>query len=171
MTKPDPSLLDGAVTSAVLDAMRTASSALTALGIRHVVVGGLAVSASGHLSATRVVDFLVGDEAFERHPGGIVSMKPGVPIQVNGVAIDLLSVQAGEDHLASALEAPMGSIIEAPPLVYLKLKSPRLKDRADIIELIKAGIDVQACRAYLRAHAPGLAGAFEDAVARAAAEE
>jgi hypothetical protein len=45
------------------------------------------------------------------------------------------------------------------------------KDRTDIIELIKAGIDVQACRAYLRAHAPGLAGAFEDAVARAAAEE
>ena len=27
-------------------------------GIRHVVVSGLAVSASGHLSASRVVDFL-----------------------------------------------------------------------------------------------------------------
>ena len=101
----------------------------------------------------------------------VVSMKPGVPIQVNGVAIDLLSVQTGEDHLASALEAPMGSIIEAPQLVYLKLKSPRLKDRADIIELIKAGIDVQACRAYLKAHAPGLVVTFEDAVTRAAAEE
>jgi hypothetical protein len=164
VAKPDPSLLDGAVAPAVLDAMRTASRALTALGIRH-------VSANGHLSATRVIDFLVGDEAFEHHPGGFVSMKPGVPIQVNGVAIDLLFVQTGEDHLASALEAPMGSIIEAPQLVYLKLKSPRLKDRADIIELIKAGIDVQGCRAYLRAHAPGLTGAFEDAVARAAAEE
>jgi len=113
----------------------------------------------------------VGDEAFEHHPGGFVSMKPGVPIQVNGVAIDPLSVQAGEDHLASALEAPMGSIIEAPQLVYLKLKSPRHKDRTDIIELIKAGIDGQACRAYLRAHAPGLVAMFEDAVARAAAEE
>jgi hypothetical protein len=41
-------------------------------------------------------------------------MKGGVPIQVNGVAIDLLSVQAGEEHLATALEAPMGSMIEAP---------------------------------------------------------
>jgi hypothetical protein len=171
VTKPDPSLLDGAVASAVLDAMRMASSALTALGIRHVVVGGLAVSANGHPRATRDVDFLVGDEAFEHHPGGFVSMKPGVPIQVNGVAIDLLSVQTGEDHLASALEAPMGSIIEAPQLVYLKLKSPRHKDRTDIIELIKAGIDVQACRAYLKAHAPGLVVTFEDAVARAAAEE
>jgi hypothetical protein len=171
VTKPDPSLLDGAVAPAVLDVMRTASSALTALGICHVVVGGLAVSANGHLSATRVVDFLVGDEAFEHHPGGFVSMKAGVPIQVNGIAIDLLSVQAGEDHLASALEAPMGSIIEAPQLVYLKLKSPRHKDRTDIIELIKAGIDVQACRAYLKAHAPGLVAMFEDAVARAAAEE
>jgi hypothetical protein len=68
--------------------MRTASRALTALGIRHVVVGGLAVSANGHLSATRVVDFLVGDEAFEHHPEGFVSRKPGVPVQVNGVAIE-----------------------------------------------------------------------------------
>jgi hypothetical protein len=66
---------------------------------------------------------------------------------------------------------PPGSIVEAPPLVYLKLKSPRLKDRADVVELIKAGIDVDACRAYLTANAPVHAAAFEDAVARAIAEE
>jgi hypothetical protein len=111
---PDPSLLDDVVASKVLDAMRSASKALTTLGIRHVVVGG-------H------VDFLVGDEAFEHHPGGFVTMKPGVPIQINGVAIDLLSVQPGEEHLAVALEAPMGSMIEAPQLVYMKLKSPGRK--------------------------------------------
>lgn len=151
--------------------MKSASNALTTLGVRHVVVDGLAVSAHGYLRASRVVNFLVGDEAFEQHPGGFVSMKPGVPIQVNGVAIDLLSVQAGEKHLARALEAPMGSVIEAPQLVYLKLKSPRLKDRVDIVELIKAGIDVDACRAYLKANAPNLTATFEDAVARAAAEE
>jgi hypothetical protein len=75
---------------------------------------------------------------------------------VNGVAIARLSVQAGEEHLATALEAPMGSIIEAPKLVYLKLKSPRQKDRVDVIELIKAGIDLDACRTYLTRHAPAL---------------
>jgi hypothetical protein len=171
VTKPDPSLLDDVVAPKVLAAMKTASTALTALGVRHVVVGGLAVGANGHPRATKDVDFLVGDEAFEHHPGGFVTMKGGVPIQVNGVAIDLLSVQADEEHLATALEAPMGSMIEAPQLVYLKLKSPRQKDRADVIELIKAGIGIDACRTYLTRHAPALVALFEDSVVKAAAEE
>jgi hypothetical protein len=164
-------LLDDVVASKVLDAMRSASAALQRLNVRHVVVGGLAVGANGNPRATKDVDFLVGDEAFEHQPGGFVTMKPGVPIQVNGVAIDLLSVQAGEEHLATALAAPMGSIIDAPQLVYLKLKSPRQKDRVDVIELIKAGIAIEASRAYLAEHAPALAGAFEDCVLKAAAEE
>jgi intracellular sulfur oxidation DsrE/DsrF family protein len=171
VTKPDPSLLDDVVASKVLEAMKTASRALQALEIRHVVVGGLAVGANGNPRATKDVDFLVGDEAFEHHDGGFVTMKPGVPIQVNGVAIDLLSVQAGEDHLATALAAPMGSMIEAPQLVYMKLKSPRQKDRVDVIELVKAGIEIVACRAYLARHAPSLSAAFEEAVAKAASEE
>lgn len=171
MTKPDPSLLDDVVASRVIAAMKVASSALAALGVRHVVVGGLAVGANGHPRATKDVSFLVGDAAFEYGPDGLVTMRQGVPIQINGVAIDLLSVQAGEDHLATALEAPMGSMIEAPQLVYLKLKSPRQKDRVDVIELIKAGIDIAACRMYLTRHAPALAVMFEDAVIQAAAEE
>jgi hypothetical protein len=72
--KPDPALLDDVVAPKVLDAMRLASNALSALGVRHVVVGGLAVGANGNPRATRVVDFLVGDEAFEHHPGGFVSI-------------------------------------------------------------------------------------------------
>lgn len=171
MIKPDPSLLDDVVAPKVLEAMRLASLALSALGVRHVVVGGLAVGANGCPRATKDVDLLVGDEAFEKHAGGLVTMKPGVPIQVDSVAIDLLSVQVGEEHLAAALEAPMGSMIEAPPLVYLKLKSPRQKDRVDVIELVKAGIELDRCRAYLTQHAPTLLVKFEDAVLEAAAEE
>jgi hypothetical protein len=171
VTKPDPSLLDDVVASKVIDAMRSASLALTKLGIRHVVVGGLAVGANGHPRATKDVDFLVGDEAFEHQPGGFVTMKPGVPIQINHVAIDLLSVQPGEEHLVTAFDKPMGSMIEAPQLVYLKLKSPRQKDRVDVIELIKAGIEIDACRTYLIKHAPALTPLFEDSVLKAAAEE
>lgn len=171
MTKPDPTLLENVVASAVLEGMRSASGVLAKLGIRHVVVGGLAVGANGYPRATKDVDFLVGDEAFEHHPGGFVTLKPGVPIQVNGVAIDLLSIQIGEDHLNAALEAPMGSMIEAPQLAYLKLKSPRQKDRVDVIELIKAGIAIEPCRNYLAQHAPALVPLFEDAVRQAAAEE
>ena len=169
--KPDLALLEDVVAPKVLDAMKAASSALTRLGVRHVVVGGLAVGANGHPRATKDVDFLVGDEAFERHEGGFVTMRPGVPIQVNGVAIDLLSVGDDEDHLAAALGAPPGSSIEAPPLIYLKLRSPRQKDRADVIELVKAGIDIDASRRYLASNAPELVALFDDAVARAAAEE
>jgi len=171
MTKPDPSLLDHVVSQTVLDAMRKASAALTRAGVRHVVVGGLAVGANGYPRATRDVDFLVGDEAFERHDGGLVSLRAGVPFQVDGVAIDFLSVGPGDDFLADVLAAPAGTFIEAPPLVYLKLKSPRHKDRTDIIELIKSGIAVDACRSYLAKHAPQLSAAFEEAVARAIVEE
>lgn len=171
LTKPDPSLLDDVVAAKVLRAMRTASQVLTQAGIRHVVVGALAVGANGHPRATKDVDFLVGDEAFEHHAGGVVTLRAGVPIQVDGVAIDLLSVQKDEEHLASALDAPMGSMIEAPQLIYLKLKSPRQKDRADVIELVKAGVPLDACRLYLTQNAPHLAAAFEEAVLKAAAEE
>jgi hypothetical protein len=169
--KPDLALLEDVVAPKVLNAMKAASGALTKLGVRHVVVGGLAVGANGNPRATKDVDFLVDDEAFEKHPGGFITMKPGVPIQVNGVAIDLLSVGEGEEHLAAALGAPPGSSIEAPQLIYLKLKSPRQKDRVDVIELVKAGIDIDAARHYLAANAPQLVARFDDAVAHAAAEE
>lgn len=92
-TGADPSSLDGVVSPRILHALRVASKQLTALGVRHALVGGLAVGMHGFPRATKDVVFLVGDEAFEHHPGGIVTMKPGVPIQVDGVLVDLLSAQ------------------------------------------------------------------------------
>lgn len=171
MTRPDPSLLDKVVAPEVIDAMKRASEALVRAGVRHVVVGGLAVGANGYPRATSDVDFLVGAEAFEHHPGGMVTLRAGVPFQMNGVAIDLLSPGASEPFLEETLRAPPGSMISAPPLIYLKLKSPRHKDRTDVIELIKAGVDVDECRAYLAAHAPAFLAAFESALRRAIAEE
>ena len=38
----------------------------------------------------------------------------------------------------------------------MKLKASRLQDRADIGGLVKTGLDVDACRAYLAANAPML---------------
>jgi hypothetical protein len=169
--KPDPSRLAGVVAPEVLEAMRSASAALTRAGVRHVVVGGLAVGANGFPRATKDVDFLVGGEAFEHHAGGLVTLRPGVPFQVNQVAIDFIAADAEEPFLAVALEAEPGSMIDGPPLVYLKLKSPRHKDRTDVIELIKAGLDIDECRAYLSAHAPSLVALFDEAVERAARED
>src|SRR5688572_12240680 len=169
--QPDLSLLDGVVAPAVLDAMRAASAALSRLQIRHVVVGGLAVGANGHPRATKDVDFLVGDEAFEVHGGGFVTMKPGVPIQINRVPIDLLSAEPGEEHLAEALSGTAGSPIDAPRLVYMKLKAGRLRDRGDIADLVNAGIDVDACRSYLASNAPRYVADFEAIIVKAASEE
>ncbi len=171
MAGPDPSLLKGVVAPEVLDAMKAASAALKRVGVRHVVVGGLAVGANGFPRATRDVDFLVGEEAFEHHAGGLVTLRPGVPFQVNRVAVDFIGAEPGEGFLAAALEAEAGSMIEAPPLIYMKLKSPRHKDRTDVIELVKAGLDVDRCRVYLSVHAPSFVAEFDAAVGRARAED
>jgi hypothetical protein len=171
MTRPDSSLLTGVVAPEVLEAMKVASAALSRVGVRHVVVGGLAVGANGFPRATKDVDFLVGDEAFERHDDGLVTLRAGVPFQVNSVAVDFLAPEAGEAFLAAALEAEPGSMIEGPPLIYMKLKSPRHKDRTDVIELIKGGLDVDRSRDYLSTHAPSFVALFDDAVARARAED
>lgn len=168
VTKPDLARLEGVVAPRVLDALRVAASTLTKLGVRHTLVGGLAVGANGYPRATKDVDFLVGEEAFEQHEGGVVTMKPGMPIQVAGVAVDFLSIGTGEEHLAAAF---CDEIAAAPPLVYLKLKSPRSKDRTDVIELVKAGVAVDAVRAYLGAHEPDFVPRFEELVRVARAEE
>lgn len=169
---PDLRLLDGVVSERVLDAMRAAAQQLSRLGVRHWLVGGLAVGAHGHPRATKDVDFFVGDEAFERHGGGLVTMKPGVPIQANGVVVDHLSANE-EAFLTEALPSPDEVLAVAPieVLLYLKLKSPRAKDRADVVELIKAGADVACTRAFVLEHAPDLVGLLDDATRAAAAEE
>jgi len=171
MARPDPSLLEGVVAPEVLEAMRVASTALKQAGVRHVVVGGLAVGAHGFPRATRDVDFLVGDEAFEHHAGGLVTLRSGVPFQVNRVAVDFIGIEAGEGFLAAALTAEAGSMIDGPSLVYMKLKSPRHRDRTDVIELVKAGLDVDRCRDFLGRHAPSFVAEFDAAVRRARAEE
>jgi hypothetical protein len=170
MTKPDPSLLDDIVAPKVIDAMKLASAALVEAGVRHLVIGGLAVGANGYPRATGDVDFLVGGEAFEHHPGGLVTLRAGVPFQANGIAIDFVTPGPHENFLEAVLQAPPGSIVEAPPLIYLKLKASRLKDQVDVIELIKASVDIEACRAYLTAHAPNLVARFDTLAARAETE-
>lgn len=171
MTKPDPSLLVDVVAPKVLEALKLASEALTVAKVRHVVVGGLAVGANGYPRATKDVHFLVGAEAFHHHASGLVTMRPEIPFQVNGVAVDLLSPEAGEDFLEATLAAPPGSMMEAAPLVYMKLKSPRRKDQVDVIEMIKGGIDTKTCREYLSTHAPSFVAAFDESIQQAEDEQ
>ncbi|MBI4700670.1 MAG: hypothetical protein HY744_05820 [Deltaproteobacteria bacterium] len=161
---PDVALLDGVVAPKILAAMHAASEQLAAARVRHALVGGLAVGAHGYPRATKDVDFLVGEEAFEHHGGGIVTIAPGVPIAVRDVAVDTLSIGPGEEHLDAALEEPEVTagvpVVPLAVLVYLKMKSPRKKDAADVVELLKAGADARAILSYLRAYAPDMEDLF-----------
>lgn len=104
-----------------------------------------------------------------------MTVAPGVPIQVGDVAIDPLLIAPGEKHLEEAIESPVR--VEGIPLapveaiLYLKLKSPRRKDAADMVELLKAGVDVDAVRAYLERHGAAQVAKFELLAADAAREE
>lgn len=173
-TPPDLSLLDGVVSERVLRAMRTASEQLTKLKVRHVLVGGLAVGAHGYARATKDVDFLVGDEAFQHFAGGLVAVAPGVPIAVGDVPVDPISAAPDEAHLQGALSRPVitGGIPVAPieALVYMKLKSSRSRDASDVVELVKAGAVPELVDSYLTANSPGLAEKLTG-LRRKAAEE
>jgi hypothetical protein len=171
VSKPDLTLVEDIVAPRVVGAMRTTSRLLTELGVRHVVVGGLAVGANGYPRATKDVDFLVSENAFVTKEGGIVMMAPGIPFQVNGVAIDYLVATPAEAHLAEALAGEDGAAIDAPRLIYMKLRANRLRDQLDVIELIKAGVDRDACRSYLQAHAVDLLGLFDRYAEQAATEQ
>lgn len=171
MAKPDLSLVEDIVAPRVVGAMRTTSRLLTELGVRHVVVGGLAVGANGYPRATKDVDFLVTDDAFLTKAGGIVMLAPGIPFQVDGVPIDYLVASEEDAHLAAALEGSFGAALDAPRLVYMKLKANRLRDQLDVVELIKAGVDRDACRSYLQTHAQHLVELFDRYAGQAAAEQ
>jgi hypothetical protein len=173
---PDVSLLDDVVAPRILDAMRVAAEQLSRRGVRFALAGGLAVGAHGHPRATRDVDFLVGDEAFCHHAAGLVTVAPGVPIAVGRVAVDPISIDPDEEFLNQAIEAADVShgipILPIEALIYMKLKAPRRKDGADIVELAKRGdLPVEDVRAYLSTHAPGLLPKFDGLIEIAEEEE
>lgn len=155
--RPDLSLLGDVVAPRILEAVEASARFLRERGIEHLLVGGLAIGAHGHPRATKDVDFLVSDNAFHHHGGGIVTMLG--PVQVNGVAVDYLSVGADEPFLRELLQAPVHDSVPVIPLeglIYLKLKAGRAQDVADVVALVNSGIDVQRCRVWLAKNAPRL---------------
>jgi hypothetical protein len=116
---PDLSQLQGVVAPEILEAAKVASRTLREAGIPHALAGGLAVGAHGYPRTTDDVDFLVGDEAFLHHAGGLVTLK--VPlIAVGKVRIDMVSIAPSreeKEQLRPAVETPPES--EQIPIVPL----------------------------------------------------
>jgi hypothetical protein len=166
--RPDIRILQGVVSDRVLEALKAADKALTDAGVPHVLVGALAVGAYGYARASKDVDFLVGDEAFDHHESGLISLKAGLPVEYKGVSLDSISIPPGEEHLRNALEHPKLSegvpVAPSEILVYMKLRSSRRKDAGDVVELLVAGLEVEPVLAYLQRHAPELIDKFRELV-------
>jgi hypothetical protein len=150
-----PTCLDdlaGHVPQSHIDGAKAASEAFREAGVRHVLVGGLAVGIHGYPRHTKDIDFMVGDEAFEFH-GLLVEPKPGLPMRYAGVTIDWVSLEPNERSAleeflvkASPGEVPVMGIV---PLIAMKLIAARHKDKTDIVELIKAGADIDPIIAFV----------------------
>jgi hypothetical protein len=156
-----------------IDGAKVASQAFAKAGVRHVLVGGLAVGLHGYPRNTRDIDFLVDDTAFDTH-GLIVTPKAGLPIQYAGIDIDWVSLEPDERAaldpfmvLPTADEVP---IIPIEPLVFMKLLAGRAKDHADVVEMIKAGADVDPLRTFVLRFKPDLEPTLDRLAAIAARE-
>lgn len=157
----------------VRDAAVKTAAQLEHLGIRYALAGGLAVGAHGYIRTTADVDFLVGEEAFEHH-GLLVTFKPGVPIEVDGIRIDYLSSYSlgsqMEEVLDNASISEGVAVVPIEVLIYMKLVARRRKDQVDVIELIKFGADLKRVRHYLEQYASDLVPFFEELLNEALAE-
>ncbi len=145
----------------LLDAIET-SQLLSDLGVPHALVGGLAVGLHGHPRATKDVDFMVSEEAFETTEP-LLTYRPELADAVTVGEVDLLAVPPGRPALRDALELPSSGavpVIDVRGLVLMKLDAGRPQDIADVHALLDAGASADAVGAYLVAAAPDLADRF-----------
>jgi hypothetical protein len=143
-------------------AARRITRALRDLGVPHVVCGGLAVAAHGHLRLTQDVDILVTPEGLRRFKerwlgrGWVERFagSRGLRDAEHGIQIDVLLTgdfpgdgQPGPvafpDPEECAVESGGVSVISLSKLIELKIASglsapSRLQDWADVIALVRA---------------------------------
>jgi hypothetical protein len=159
----------------VLGALREISRRLSAARVRHGVLGAIAVGVHGWPRATQDVHLLLGPEAWQQVPGGTLTPLVEMPEQVNGVGIDYLPVSIAGDFLIEAFDRVL--VTEGVPIapidvvILTKLVRLVMRDQADIVELLKAGLfDTAAVESYLEQHAPMLTRRFLELKAQAERE-
>ena len=150
--------------------------------IPFAVVGGFAVIEHGYERFTKDVDLLVyAADRFRAmqalRAAGFAGTRTPIGARLRdertGVAVDLLGTAfAGDEHALA--RAGRGRrylpVVPVEHLILMKLETGRIKDDADIVELLKVGVSPATVVRYLRRTSPELLTRFRALAARARAE-
>ena len=151
--------LAGCVPQTQIDGLRQISEIFRKAGIKHVVVGGLAVGANGYLRNTNNLDFLVDNSAFV-FKDKVVYVRNDLPIKYFGTRVNWVSMSPAEAPIFSKfLLLPARDqvpIMPIEPLIAMKLIAARHKDRTDIIELIKVRSNLTSITEFVSTNIPFL---------------
>jgi hypothetical protein len=131
---------------------------LSEAGIRHALVGALGANAyRTRPRTTEDIDFLVGDEAFETHAGGYVTMRVPV-IEFDGIDVDQVPITEAlrvvEDGLSRAPVSQGVPIASVDMIVIMKLLAGRTQDLADVEAIAGSGVDREQLRTAVRQAVP-----------------
>jgi hypothetical protein len=146
-------------------AVRQVSKMFFEAGIRHALVGALGANAyRNRPRTTEDIDFLVGEEAFETHAGGFVTMRVPV-VEFDGIDIDQVpltdALRVVEEGLNRAPVSDGVPIAPVDTIVVMKLLAGRTQDLADVEAIIGSGADRELLRAAVRAASPDRADILE----------
>jgi hypothetical protein len=165
--------LHACVSQVMIDGLRAVSLILTKQGIRHSLVGGMAVACHGYPRTTDNMDFAVRECAFEYHDK-ITLLRAGLPVKYMGIRVNYVTftTKIEKELLEQYLEVPSpGGIPVMPlgPLIAMKLMANRLKDKADVCEMLKRrGLrEVEAVMKWIAEGLPSHAGLMAELVAAA----
>ena len=160
-------------------ALHTAASEVSAMlrhsGVRHVVVGGIAVCCNGYSRTTNNVDYAVGTGAFE-HRNKALYLRPDLPVKYLGIPVHYVAPtnpfeQAMLEQYLVIPDWGQVPILPIKPLIVMKLISHRHKDLADLVELLKRRIsEVEDIRTFVGESLPAQKGMFDELVACAESE-
>ena len=127
-------------------------------GIRHALVGALGANAyRNRPRTTEDIVFLVGDEAFESHAGGFVTMRVPV-VEFDGIEVDQVpltdALRVVEEGLNRAPVSDCVPIASVDTIVVMKLLAGRTQDLADVEAMIASGADRELLRSVVQGSVP-----------------
>jgi hypothetical protein len=146
-------------------AVREVSRMLREAGIRHALVGALGANAyRSRPRTTEDIVFLVGDEAFQAHPSGYVTMRVPV-VEFDRVEVDQVplteALRVVEEGLNNAPSSDGVPIAALETIVVMKLTAGRTQDLADVEAIVESGADREFLRSAVVKAVPDRAHVLE----------